>query len=518
MSATEFATHADPMDRRIDPPGGLNVTGWLRWMWRRLISMRTALVLLLLLGLASVPGSLFPQRTSDDFAVGEYFREHPRLAEWLDRFSLFDVYGSVWFSAVYLLLFLSLVGCVFPRVLVHYRTWRAGPPDPPRHRSSDPIVAGDSEVLLTRAEALLRSERWRVRRTGTFVAAEKGYLRETGNEVFHLALLSLLIAVGWGAVTGWHGNVVLREGTGFSNTVSQYDEFTAGRFVNEETLAPFTVTLDSFDVQFDRDPQQAGTPRYFDAQVSVSTAQSQSHEFLSVNNPVTVKDAKIYLLGHGYAPRLRVTDSSGTVVFDDSTVFTQEDSNFTSLGVVKVPDARPQLGFRGLFAPTAAISQERGPFSTFPAPDNPVVFLSAFKGDLGLDAGVPQSVFTLDETHLQQIGLQSLSPGDTWELPEGQRVEFLGFDRWIAVKVAEDSGGPWALLSIVVAVAGMTISLFVRRRRLWVVARPGDGVAVSALQRGPSAAVMDQKALLGDLQGPVKDSIEPQQVKEGRCQ
>ena len=388
MSATDFTTHADPMDRQVSAPGGLGPIGWLRWMWRRLISMRTALVLLLLLGLAAIPGSLLPQRTSDSVAVSNYFTEHRELAPWLDRLGLFDVYGSPWFAAIYLLLFISLVGCVVPRIGVHYRTWRAGPPEPPRRRSDDPIVTGDSQVLLDTAETTLRAARWRVRRDGAHVAAEKGYLRETGNEVFHVALLGLLLAIGWGAVTGWHGNVVVRENTGFSNSVSQYDQFTAGRFVDEEAISPFTVRLDSFDVEFDRDPVQMGTPRLFDARVSVTSDGEQNTEFLSVNSPVKVADAKVYLIGHGYAPRLRITDSDGTVVFEDSVVFTQEDANYTSAGVIKAPDATPQLGFRGLFAPTAAISEEAGPHSTFPGPDNPVLFLSAFAGDLGLDDGL----------------------------------------------------------------------------------------------------------------------------------
>ena len=498
MSATDFTTHADPMDRQVSAPGGLGPIGWLRWMWRRLISMRTALVLLLLLGLAAIPGSLLPQRTSDSVAVSNYFAEHPDLAPWLDRLGLFDVYGSAWFAAIYLLLFISLVGCVVPRIGVHYRTWRAGPPEPPRRRSDDPIVTGDSQVLLDTAETTLRAARWRVRRDGAHVAAEKGYLRETGNEVFHVALLGLLLAIGWGAVTGWHGNVVVRENTGFSNSVSQYDQFTAGRFVDEEAISPFTVRLDSFDVEFDRDPVQMGTPRLFDARVSVTSDGEQNTEFLSVNSPVKVADAKVYLIGHGYAPRLRITDSDGTVVFEDSVVFTQEDANYTSAGVIKAPDATPQLGFRGLFAPTAAISEEAGPHSTFPGPDNPVLFLSAFAGDLGLDDGVPQSVFTLDETDMEQLGLQSLAPGDDWELPGGQTVEFLGFDRWISVKVGHDEGGFWALLAIVIAVAGMTASLFVRRRRLWVVATD-DGVSVAALQRGRSASVVDRDELLRAL-------------------
>ena len=93
----------------------------LRYLWRQLTSMRTALILLLLLGLASIPGSLFPQRTQSPLKVREYFQNDPTGAKWMDRFYLFDVYGSPWFSAVYILLFVSLIGCVVPRSYHYFK-------------------------------------------------------------------------------------------------------------------------------------------------------------------------------------------------------------------------------------------------------------------------------------------------------------------------------------------------------------------------------------------------------------
>jgi cytochrome c biogenesis protein len=87
--------------------------------------MRTALILLLLLGIAAIPGSLFPQRTQNPIQVKQYFSDNPTLAIWLDRLSLFNVYSSPWFSAIYLLLFISLIGCVLPRSIGHLKAMRA---------------------------------------------------------------------------------------------------------------------------------------------------------------------------------------------------------------------------------------------------------------------------------------------------------------------------------------------------------------------------------------------------------
>ena len=109
---TRDATGASPSP---PSPPDMDVRGTLRWLWRQLTSMRTALLLLLLLAVATIPGSLFPQRGVDLAAVNAYLRDNPGSGEWLDRLGLFDVYASPWFAAVYLLLFVSLLGCIVPR-------------------------------------------------------------------------------------------------------------------------------------------------------------------------------------------------------------------------------------------------------------------------------------------------------------------------------------------------------------------------------------------------------------------
>ena len=111
----------------------LGLVSSLRFVWRQLTSMRTALSLLLILGVASIPGSLIPQRPQNPMKVTEYFKSDPTLASWMDRLSLFDVYGSPWFSAIYILLFVSLIGCVLPRTFEHFKAARALPPITPKN-------------------------------------------------------------------------------------------------------------------------------------------------------------------------------------------------------------------------------------------------------------------------------------------------------------------------------------------------------------------------------------------------
>ena len=491
--------------RRTTSGPRLGLRGWARWAWRQLTSMRTALALLFLLALAAIPGSVLPQRASDPLAVQDWIETHPGIAPTLDRLGAFETFSAPWFSAIYLLLFVSLIGCVLPRIAAHWQAMRA--PTPPAPRRLDRLsgfhswTTADHDVLA-RAAATLRAGRWRIspgrENAGPVgsLAAEKGFARETGNLLFHIALLLILVGVALGALLGWKGTVIVREEGGFSNTLTQYDSFSPGRLASGEDLPPFSFTMTDFDATFEREGSQRGAPRSFRAELEYRSSPDAPVEqrSVSVNSPLRVDGAKVFLVGHGYAPHLRLTDSAGTVVFDDTVVFLPQDGNFTSTGVLKAPDASPQLAIQGLLTPTAALDDTLGPHSTFPAPDNPVLWASAFTGDLGLDDGVPSNVFQLDTEGLEQLGLQAMQPGQTWELPDGQgTLEFVGLDRWASFTIAADPGKGLALAAAITAIVGLCLSLFVRRRRIWVrvdeVATGGDeGIVRPALASDPDAA------------------------------
>ena len=191
----------------------IGLTGWTRWVWRQLTSMRTALILLLALAIAAIPGSIYPQRSADPNGVVQYFRNNPAAAEVLDFFQLFDVYSSVWFSAIYILLFASLVGCVLPRTKLHYEALKAEPVQTPSNLARMPVYfkqssTGEQDVLAT-AKAILSKQRYRVIQRGDSISAEKGYSRETGNLLFHFSLVGVLIAVGIGGGLSFSGQRVL---------------------------------------------------------------------------------------------------------------------------------------------------------------------------------------------------------------------------------------------------------------------------------------------------------------------
>jgi cytochrome c biogenesis protein len=530
--ADEFTQGSPSSGEQQQKPGRPNVptlglVGTLRWMWRQLTSMRVALMLLMLLAVAAVPGSVLPQRNQDAAGVIEYLADHPTAGEWLDKTGFFDVYSSVWFSAIYILLFVSLVGCILPRSAAHYRALRGRPPRVPSRFNRFPAKASATtdaspEEATDAIAARLRGRiswlpifrvdrgeeaaRGTARQAAATVSAERGYLRETGNLVFHLALVGLLVSVATGQMLHYRGQAIVTEGRGFANAVVDYDTFEKGSWFRPESLVPFSMTLDRFESEFASDTVAFAQARDFTAHVTVTEPSGeQRSETIKVNHPLVVDGAKIYLQGNGFAPEITVRDAEGEVAFSGRVTFIPEDTMYTSRGVVKVPDVSPgldQIGFVGYFLPTAEVNEDGSARSAFPQPVDPLLVLEVYTGDLGLDDGSPQNVYELDTASLTPAldengdRIKVLArPGETVELPEGLGTLTLGEDlpRYVALDLRHDPSLAFVLVFSLLALGGLTVSLFTPRRRVWArayVAQDGATVVeVAGLARGDDAGL-----------------------------
>ncbi|MEO5983712.1 MAG: cytochrome c biogenesis protein ResB [Pedococcus sp.] len=486
----------------------LGLVGWLRWTWRQLTSMRTALFLLLLLAIGALPGSIWPQRSIDTARTADYIANHPTAGPWLDKLGFFDVYASPWFAAIYLLLFISLVGCVLPRTKIHWSAIRSKPPKAPARPERLPS-SGRLElevaprVVLEAAREVLRRKRFRTdSHDDTSVSAEKGYLKETGNLVFHLSLIFIIIGVAVGHLWGWKGDVIVPVGKTFSNTLLQYDTFSPGPWVDPQDLSPFSLKVDRLDAKFEENVTgrgQFGQPRDFTAHVTTEgvPGATQEQSTIKVNHPLEMKNAGVFLLGNGYAPTVTVRDKDGNATFSGPVPFLAQDNNYTSVGAIKVPGAGPeQLGFSGLFLPTAVIDKEKGPTSIFPDAKKPALALTLFEGTL-FPGGRPQSVYVLDTAEMTQVRTDKgeplriwLEPGKTYTLP-GDRgtISFDSVDRFAGLSIRHDPGRFITLGAALLALAGLICSLVVRRRRVFVRVSPAqDGgrtvVTVGGLAKG----------------------------------
>lgn len=471
---------------------------FLRNTWRGLTAMRTALTLLFLLALGAMPGALLPQRSLNPRSVDEYIADNGWWGRFLDDLQFFDVYASIWFSSIYVLLFVSLVGCLLPRTWEYFKQMRAKPVLTPRnlarmphHAAAD--TAASPRAVIERAERRLKG--WRkvtAEEEGGVrtISAERGYLRETGNLVFHFSLLGLLIAFALGKMLGYEGQVIVQANGGqFCNSgVYNYDTFRPGLRVDGTQLNQFCVRVDDFEATY----LHSGQAESFRADLQYqSGADLETGTWrpypLEVNNPLRTAGDRVYLLGHGYTPLFTVTfpngqTRTGTTQWRPVNEVTLASEGATKFDPPDVPDAeqrrKSQLAITGLLAPTAVFRGELLD-SGFPAANDPAVAIDVYRGDLGTDSGRGQSIFSIDQKmvadgKLTKVARENLRQGEHLTLDDGTVIRFDGVRDWVSLQVSHDPTQVWVLLFSVLVILGLGVSLSIKRRRVWVRAAPGE--------------------------------------------
>ncbi|MET3808517.1 cytochrome c biogenesis protein [Nakamurella sp. UYEF19] len=492
---------------------------FLRNIWRQLTSMRTALVLLFLLALASLPGALLPQWSLNTSKTAQYIIDHGAWGTLLNRFGFFEVFASPWYAAIYLLLFTSLIGCLLPRTWDFVGQIRMKPVATPRNLARMPhsgsvSTTGSVAEVAERVTGGLRGWRKVVRteNSGVTISAEKGFVREVGNLLFHFSLLGLLVAIAVGKLLGFEGSVIITADDGAqssfcSSTPSNYDNFRPGLLVDGTDLTPFCVNIDKFAATY----TESGQASSFVASIRYQSGadlntQNRTPMALEVNDPLRIQGQRLYLLGHGYTPEFKITYPDGQVQTGGEP-FQPQDSAFTSQGAVKFLDPpgytgaavlKHQLAVVGIFAPSASINGGIMT-STFPAPESPGVAIQIYRGDLGMDTGKAQSIFSIDTNQvangkLVKLNRANLAPGESMSLDDGTKVTFTGYKEWVSLQTSYDPAQGWALVFAITLLIGLMISLTIKRRRVWFRIAAGAGGA-GAGEQGSPAPTSTEEAL-----------------------
>ncbi|WP_296134088.1 cytochrome c biogenesis protein ResB [uncultured Corynebacterium sp.] len=494
---------------------------YIRKAWHWLTSMRTALALLFLLAIAAIPGSLLPQRSLNESNVNDFIETNGKVAEIYDKLQLFDVFSSIWFQAIYVLLMVSLVGCIIPRSWDHYKAWKTPPTRAPKYLAKMPLNAtGHSEKSPEEIAAATQSmlKKWRVsevspaedRAGAQSFSAERGYARELCNLIFHVALVAILLTMAAGRLVTYEGQVIVvteknsqgqsqeqAQSTEFCNTsTSNYNSFRAGPLFDGTGLHPFCVKAHDFAAEY----LPNGQAEMFSSNVSYAEGDdiykddSEWKDYqLQVNHPLRLQNNRVYLQGHGYAPTMTVEWPDGEKRTQTIQFQPNDTTFFLSSGLMRFdppagmyPDLferrQNQLAIQGLFAPTAEWSGENGKLlqSSYPAMLDPAVAIDIYRGDAGLDTGTPQSLFSLDTSlvhsgQLQKIDRVNLNQGESVTLDDGTKVTFDGASEFANYQVSYDPFQKWVLVSALAMLVSLVGSLVIKRRRVWVRIRPAAG-------------------------------------------
>ena len=535
------------------------LTTWWRRTWHWLTSMRTALVLLFLLALACIPGAMLPQRRVSTTLVDDFLAANPTMGPIYDRLQLFDVFGSTWFVAIVILLMVSLVGCIIPRSMDHWRSYRAKPTRAPRYLQRMPMhAAGEVDEPLEDVEKRVHGilKRWHVAsysaeedRAGVYsLAAEKGYTRELMNLLFHVGLVGMIIAFAAGRLGYYEGQIIIvtnsdseyavpvEQSREFCNTSpANFDTFRAGPLFDGTGLTPFCFESENFRAEYLNTGQANGFTSDVAYTTDLSADRSAWQEAtLQVNHPLRVSGDSIHLQGHGFAPQVTVTWPNGETR-TQMIQFRPTDVNFfRSDGVLRFdppagmyPDLgerrQNQIAIEGVFAPTAQWTGPNGDMlqSSFPSMTDPAMAVDVYVGDAGLDTGRPQNIFVLDQAliasgQLNKVDRLNLTPGQEVTIDGGVKVRFDGAAEFANYQVSRDTSKPWLLGTTLLMLGSLIGSLTIKRRRIWVRFAPtetGTRVELAGLARTDRAGWGPEFEEIADRvlgRAPEAEEVEPE--------
>jgi cytochrome c biogenesis protein len=321
-------------------------------------------------------------------------------------------------------------------------------------------------------------------------------------------MLGLIVALAIGKMYSYEGQVIVKaDGSQeFCNSgVLGYDSFQPGLNVDGTDLTPFCLKVNAFDASFlpsgQADLFRAAVEYQSGADLDAGTWRPYQ---LEVNSPLRTEGDRIYLLGHGYAPVFTVTYPNGEKrtmdtqwrPTDNVTMLSEGATKFDPPGITDSQERRTkQIAVTGLLAPTAAL---HGSLlgSSFPDLKDPAVAVDILRGDLGIDNGRGQSIFSIDQSlvddgRLKKVARENLRPGGEVKLDDGTTIRFDGVKRWVYLQVSHDPTQLWVLVFAILIILGIGASLMIKRRRLWVRAAPTpDGrtvVEVGGLARTDQA-------------------------------
>jgi len=468
-------------------------------VWRTLRSMRTALILLLLLAVAAVAGSLVPQVGVADARIASIFRDHPLRAEIYSRIGLFDVYGSWWFTLIYSLLLVSLLACLLPRTRALVRNALTRPV-PSRELGSmrhyaERSVPADPDRAISGARRVLRRRLFRVSRPNgqPALAADKGLAREAGSLLFHWSFFLILVGLIYGKGTGFTGQAVIPEGRCWTEAHANYDgAVREGRFFNEDHSGA-QVCVEDFEDRY----RSTGQPMDFVTRAVLLDAEGGPPRpvDIRVNHPAEVDGVRFFQFGYGWAPVIDVR-VDGELIASGPVAFQQDPApegvsplQLPWRGVVKLPTLEPQVGLEFQLWPDSRALIQLLQTGQAPAMTNvfdPVMTYTAYRGDLHADR--VQSVASLDKGDLTVWRKGALGAGRTESLGDGITISFPDLRQYTVLRVARDRGTWIMLVAATLILVGLLPALYTSRRKLWVEAEPdGAGTVLRvggfALQR-----------------------------------
>lgn len=394
--------------KQTEKPGGAG-----QRFWDFFASVKLSFVLLLSLALASVLGTLLPQKEHVSVYVQQFGESGARLILGL---RLDDMYHAPWFLLLLALLAFNLVVCSLNRLPQTLKLMAKEPAaELKRSRSAQEslTLAGSPTDHLARAEAALKQAVGPVTAgqdgQTRLLFAEKGAWSRLGVYLVHLSVLVIMAGAVVGGIWGYAGFININQGS----TIDHLD-LDDGR----QLPLGFVLRLDKFTAEFHPD----GMPKEYRSEVTfLENGQEVEKAVLMVNHPAQRHGIDFYQASYGQS----VTKLRANFIKDGQTqTVALAHGQWTDLaggGKALLIEARPEVNMGGMYkGPVARVGYE--------PPQGEPMALTAFQAGakIPMRAG-PVSFEILELESTPYSGLQVKYDPGVWLIWLGCGLMVVGF-------------------------------------------------------------------------------------------
>jgi len=249
-------------------------------------SVKLAIVLLIIITLASIIGTLIPQNR----AMQEYVLHYGQLAKLLTSLEFTRIYQSFWYVGLLFLFSINILVCTLTRLSSKWK--RAFNPKIEKETKNLTVLKTHEKFNkgwnLTKAKDEVRKaltgRRYRVREESegekAFLLARKKTSGLFGADFVHLGLLVILAGGIISGMTGIRGDISLFEGQ-----------------IQPVPNADFLIRLDNFETEL----YENGSVKDWKSTVTViENEEEKLSKVVEVNHPLSYKGYMFYQAGYGF--------------------------------------------------------------------------------------------------------------------------------------------------------------------------------------------------------------------------
>jgi cytochrome c biogenesis protein len=266
-----------------------------RKTWQTLSSIKTGVILLIVVVIVSAAGTMILQRPMTD--TDEMQRAYsPHVLALLDKLGLTDVFHAWWFVTLLGLVSLSIVAASlerFPNAWRYFARPYKYPEESFRRAlpTQKQIAIPEDETGLVAAERALHSFGFRAERIVSYdhlsLFAERNRMSEMAVYIVHASLLLIFFGGIVDALWGWRGNVNLTQGEQ-SNVIALQN--------GKQKVLPFAIRCDSAGQENYAD----GSPRKWWSQLAVMRdGKEVQRKEIVVNDPLVYSGVRFYQASYG---------------------------------------------------------------------------------------------------------------------------------------------------------------------------------------------------------------------------